>query len=226
MTNMHKLSIGILSLALILFGATQITSGVVSLKQVAASPTLTPSNGKIVVFVPGLGLNGSDYQTTIDAIKAKGYTVKVYEPIDQDPSDYNRIVRSWVYGIESVAQKDNVIVVGHSIGGAAAVSYCATHKQCKAGINLDGGPAKYEKLSVPFLYVQGGTGRYCDKQCLDGRSLMEKITKNSKTKIVKIPAIKHMNFTDLRTPDLYAQDLLSLTDGRTEIHAAITGFLK
>lgn len=46
-------------------------------------------------------------------------------------------------------------IVGHSLGGAVAVHFCANESACQAVVNLDGngfGPAMYQGLDVPFLH--------------------------------------------------------------------------
>jgi hypothetical protein len=45
---------------------------------------------------------------------------------------------------------------GHSVGGTAALAFCAAHAQCRAGINIDGylmGPVVRTGLDKPFLFV-------------------------------------------------------------------------
>jgi hypothetical protein len=118
-----------------------------------------------------------------------------------------------------------VILIGHSVGGAVATDFCSSDKRCVKGINLDGGSVDKKILSIPFLYIQAGIGSYCEEECLQGRKLMEEITKESHTTIVRLPEIKHYNFTDIRTPEIYEKDLLSQKDGRAEINQAITTFL-
>lgn len=178
-----------------------------------------------ILFIPGLDLEAKDYETLQNSLKDEGYTVLSYEPNYHNPSDDAEMVVQWAQEVGKFIGKQRVIVIGHSVGGATAAYFCATDDRCIAGINLDGGPAFDKKIPVPFLYLQGEVGNYCDQECLEGRQLMEKITKQSGTKMTRIPDIKHYNFTDLRTKKLYDQDYLGVRDGREEIVEEIKKFL-
>ena len=186
---------------------------------------MTNTVKKTILFIPGLGLTPSNYATLITNLKKDHYTVITYTSPDTTTTNYQATVNKWTQAISPLIGKQNVIVIGHSVGGAVAAHFCAEDKRCIAGIDLDGGAAYAERIPVPFLYIQGDLGSYCDTQCVQGRTLMELITKNSKTQIIHITGIKHFNFTDLRTEKLKNADYLGPIDGRDIINKDIDNFL-
>ncbi len=179
----------------------------------------------IIVFVPGLGLQGNDYHYLIDHLTADHYQVLIYTSKDTTVKNYQTTVKKWTKDIDILIGNKRVIVIGHSVGGSVAAHFCSNDKRCIGGIDLDGSAAFDEKLSAPFLYIQADTGSYCDTPCFQGRALMEKITTQSKTLFVHIGGIKHFNFTDLRTTSLKNQDYLGPIDGRDIVFANIKVFL-
>lgn len=151
---------------------------------------------KTVIFVPGLGLHEQDYTTLRQRLQEDGYLVLSYNPKYSNEHDYGRMVDVWTRDVGKLARNRKVIVVGHSVGGAVAVHFCATDTRCIAGVNMDGSPSQYEKLSVPFLYLQADVGKYCEQDCMDGRKLMETIAFDSGSDVVRLPGMKHFNFVD------------------------------
>jgi len=189
----------------------------------AYHPSSAPKN--TILFIPGLGLKPSNYATLITHLTNDRYTVITYTSPDTTSKNYQATVNKWTQAISPLIGKQNVIVIGHSVGGAVAAHFCAEDKRCIAGIDLDGGAAYAERIPVPFLYIQADMGSYCDMQCVRGRALMELITKYSKTQIIHITGIKHFNFTDLRTEKLKNMDYLGSIDGRDIINKDIDDFL-
>lgn len=196
-----------------------ITGGLLALyviPRLIPASTFAPSTTPTIVFIPGLDLTPVDYTTILNNLSQE-YTIIEYNPTYKNTNNYLHMVNIWTQEIKNLVQDQKVIVIGHSVGGAAAVQFCAIHQQCIAGINMDGSPAEYRKLSVPFLYLQAETGQYCDQECVDGRLLMQQITNDSHTQIIKIDKIKHFNFTDAAinpSPELLKQDYLGSIDGK------------
>jgi hypothetical protein len=172
---------------------------------------------KTVIFVSGLGLHSQDYITIVSSLRDNGYTVLLYNPKYKNTDDYGQMIDVWTRGVGRLAGNKKVIVLGHSVGGGAAVHFCATDKRCIAGVNMDGSPSKYEKLSVPFLYLQAEPGRYCEQDCLNARKLMEKIAADSGSEVIKLRDIKHFNFVDAALKpdkDLISGDYVGTVDGK------------
>ncbi len=178
-----------------------------------------------ILFIPGLGLHATDYHTLLINLQKDGYKVIVYTPKDSNAADYQKLVKDWTNGIGKQIGNQKVIVIGHSVGGSTAAYFCSFDPRCVAGINLDGGAVFNNKISVPFLYIQAELGNYCDQQCIQGRKLMESITKQSGTQFIYISGIKHYNFTDIRTQAIKDKDYLGTIDGRNIIYANIHSFL-
>lgn len=154
----------------------------------AAKPDTRPT----IVFVSGLGYPSSKYANITNNLTKQGYKVIGYTGSYSDTSNYDRLINVWTRDVEKLVGTKKVIVIGHSVGGGVAVRYCATHKDtCLAGVNMDGSPAKKETLTQPFLYLQADTGKYCDAECEQGRTLM-----TSMVKPIHITGIRHLNFTD------------------------------
>ena len=160
--------------------------------------TVIAADKPLVVIIPGYGSNltPDSYSYLINNLTQHGYAVIKYYPKFENISNYNNLVNQWSLGVGSLIGNHKVIVIGHSVGGAVAFHFCAIDKRCIGVINMDGGLEQYEKISVPTLYLQGGVGVYCDKECISGRTLTEKITKDAKGKEVSLPDLRHFNFTD------------------------------
>lgn len=191
---------------------------------VSPIPDPTPGTAPLVIFVPGLNLHASDYQAIISILKDNGYAVRVYEPTFQDPTNYPLIVHTWENGMQKLIGEQQVYVIGHSIGGAVAVDYCAHNKQCLAGVNMDGTPLGYVKMPVPFLYLQADAGRYCTKECQQGRLVMSRITSPT-----QLHNLKHYNFTDAAlalSPQLHMQDYLGGIDGKVGLEEIDTNLVQ
>lgn len=170
-----------------------------------------------IIFIPGLGLQAQDYTMLLSHFNEEGYSLIEYIPKEKKTDNYQEMVTDWTQDIKKLAGNKKVIVIGHSVGGAVAAHFCSIDKRCIAGVNMDGTPAFYEKIPVPFLYLQADVGRYCDQQCLHGRSVMEQITKDSQTEKIQLPGMKHYNFTDDALGyNLYlrAEDYLGSIDGK------------
>lgn len=179
-----------------------------------------------VIFITGFQVRAPEYQYLISHLEADHYQVITYSSPDTTISNYQQTVIHWTNDVSTVIGNRKVIVIGHSVGGSVATHFCSYDKRCIRGIDMDGGAAFADKLSVPFLYIQADISNYCDKQCIQGRQLMEKIAKQPGVTMVHISGIKHYNFTDLRTDDLRQQDQLGSIDGRDSIYATIKAFLE
>jgi len=151
-----------------------------------------------VIIVPGYGFNltPDDYSYIINDLSLRGYTVKKYYPSFNDISNYQKLIEAWSAGIGALSDNKKVIVIGHSVGGAVAMHFCATDRRCVAEVNLDGGPIQNLPIPVPNLYIQGEIGEYCDSSCIAGRKLAELITAESRGNKIFLPNLKHMDFTD------------------------------
>lgn len=206
---------------MVVFGFVSLFNNIANTKQVIAQ-----EQKATILFIPGLNLQGKDYQTLLTKLGNDHYRVIVYVPRDTNVSDYQTIVREWTKGIGEQIGNKKVIVIGHSIGGSVAAYFCAIDTRCVAGVNMDGAAAFDKKIPVPFLYLQADMGSYCDTQCVTGRSLMEKVAIQSRSSFIHIVGIKHYNFTDLRTQQLRNEDYLGPQDGREFVYANIKAFLK
>lgn len=192
---------------------------------VTPTPVVSGSTKPVIVIVPGYGFNltPDSYSYIISDLTNKGYTVVKYYPTYTDISNYSNLVNVWSNGVISLIGTRRAIVIGHSVGGAVAVHVCATNNHCVGSVNLDGGPAQYEKIPVANLYLQGEVGNYCDQGCIDGRNLATTITTDSKGTKVFLVGLKHMNFTDYALhqsnyPDIVAQGYFGSIDPQTGLN--------
>lgn len=187
----------------------------------ALTPAPTPKTTVIVVPGYGSNLTPDSYSFVIDTLLIHGYTVLKYYPTYTDISNYARLVNVWSQGVGRLAGRKRVIVLGHSVGGAVAVHFCASDPRCIASINMDGGPAQNETIPVPNLYLEGEAGSYCDQECANRRRLADQITGTSYGKIVFIQGLKHMNFTNYALnppPDLVEHGYFGIINAQTGLN--------
>src|SRR5438552_4177051 len=90
----------------------------------------------LIVFVPGLGLQGKDYHYLISHLDADHYHVIIFNSKDTTVKEYQKTVDKWTKAIGVLIGNKKAIVIGHSVGGAVAVHFCSTDIRCVAGINL------------------------------------------------------------------------------------------
>lgn len=129
-------------------------------------------------------------------------------------------------GIAAATDFERVGVIGFSLGGATATSFCAQNPICKAGVNLDGylfGDMRGKPLSTPFLFFYSAGN--------DGMNDFYYRETAGPAYRVSVPGSMHINFTDfsLAGPYLRALNVTGATDGRAFIdimRAAVGGFFE
>jgi dienelactone hydrolase len=90
-------------------------------------------------------------------------------------------------------------VMGHSLGGAAALQTCRSNSSIRAGINLDGpcdeDPSKKETITQPFLTVVAGSEDFSQRRgWRDGHPIYPKHELASEC---TIPNARHPDFTSM-----------------------------
>jgi hypothetical protein len=119
---------------------------------------------------------------------------------------------------------------GHSLGGATALSACASNNRCRAAANLDGTPYGAGSLlrdgsPKPYMYVASETpASHCDPECEEGDLWTREIYERSKGDAyhLTLRGSRHFDFSDyavLFSPVLRTRGLLGPIDGRLALHA-------
>lgn len=110
----------------------------------------------------------------------------------------------------------NVGVFGHSLGGAAALQFCHDHKQCRAGVDIDGAPlgsAVTDGVKQPFLFLLSDHGREPKSETApveaDLHSIYDRIRDDQRLWI-KIRGGGHFGFVDLTPIPLGIAHLLNV----------------
>lgn len=95
---------------------------------------------------------------------------------------------------------DQVGVLGHSFGGAAAAEVCRQDARCKAGADVDGtlfGPVSQGGLKQPFLFVNHDPAAPCDASCQQGDADQQRVFQQlAEGYRVTVMGTRHFNFTD------------------------------
>jgi hypothetical protein len=135
-----------------------------------ANAPMAQGTHPLVIFAPGAAMGGRDYRLFVEALAARGLAVTVLRPLGSPGASDARygeaaneiaaalaVLRTAPAG-ESDRRIDarRPVLVGHSLGGAAAVLAGARTGACAANIDGDFGGASAEALlRVPVLYVIG-----------------------------------------------------------------------
>jgi hypothetical protein len=144
---------------------------------------------------------------------------------EADISDFIQGLSSGDAGAHAIAQItdfERVGLIGFSLGGATATSFCSHNPICDAGVNLDGylfGDVREEALNVPFLFMNSSSNAGMnDFYFLEAKAATYRVT---------IPASEHINFTDftLAGPYMRALNATGAVDGHwfDEANRAVVG---
>lgn len=124
----------------------------------------------LIIFAPGAAMGGRDYRLFAEALAARGHAVIVLRPSGSpavsderysEAADEIAAAVAAVRSMTSLKRKDQIdasrpVLVGHSLGGAAAVLAAAQTGACAINIDGDFGGATAEAVpSEPLLYVIG-----------------------------------------------------------------------
>ena len=95
-----------------------------------------------------------------------------------------------------------VALLGHSLGGAAALNACALDRRCRAAVNLDGdlyGDATHLSIPHPVLLIVGKDGGCDNAICSAAQRERERYFARSPqtSRTVIIRGAGHFNFSDL-----------------------------
>lgn len=126
----------------------------------------------VVIFSHGFGVNPTHYQPLLEEIASHGYLVlslnhpssSGYAPFSKEPlvEDYERLTYAQADNIrfvidrlrngkfKSLALPGQIILAGHSLGGAASILVSRTDPQIKRCINIDGS-LKGDKATSPLI---------------------------------------------------------------------------
>lgn len=124
----------------------------------------------LIVFTPGAAMGGRDYRLFVEALAARSYAVLVLRPTGSPRATEERYgeaaseIVAALAALRGVAGGDGEggidtarpVLVGHSLGGAAAVLSATRTGAC--AVNLDGdfgGATARPAPAVPLLYVIG-----------------------------------------------------------------------
>ena len=181
------------------------------------------SDKPLIVFIPGLGYTPEDYTYILDSLRKEHYVVVGFNPEYEIEGDKEVIIDAWNQQLRQTIGDEDVIVIGHSIGGETAIAFCSTSPHCLAGISLDGGANTIYDISVPFLYIQAQSGSYCDNECEEGREQMQATIEKSQGSMVVMNSIKHYNFLDHPTVEMIQDgDATPKSDHKTIISYIIS----
>jgi len=124
----------------------------------------------LVIFTPGAALGSRDYRALIAEIASHGFVVAAQNPHGSPAASEERyaqaaeeivaVARSLGDGAEPAPAFDRncILLVGHSLGGAASVLALGKAPAFVAAVNLDGdyaGAARTAAPARPILYVTG-----------------------------------------------------------------------
>ena len=114
--------------------------------------------------------------------------------------------------------------MGHSHGGAVVTEYCATHDNCKAGVNLDGWTKTVnttQGFDTPFMFLVNEKG-------MDGINELFENMNPATTKKIEIGGAWHAAFSDyilVKKPLLYiVKTFKEAEDVRNEINNYLVSF--
>lgn len=182
-----------------------------------ASWNAMPSKGRfpVLVFTPGAGMGARDYRLLLEEITSQGYVVAALNPLGSPPVSEARYseaadelsrATAAVRDMASTAPWADVIdtgrvgLIGHSIGGAAAVLALSRTPSALAAVNLDGdfsAAANAPAPSRPVLYIAGLTDG--ERQASrDRRGALWKTVSNGNAQAIalQIPTLRHFDFAD------------------------------
>jgi pimeloyl-ACP methyl ester carboxylesterase len=118
----------------------------------------------LVIFAPGAAMGGRDYRLFAEALAARGLAVAVLRPTGSPGASddrYGEAAGEIAAALAALRGKSGIdaarpVLVGHSLGGAAAVLAAARTGACAANIDGDFGGATAQAVpGAPVLYVIG-----------------------------------------------------------------------
>lgn len=185
-------------------------AGILAQAVTAARRGAAPATGRfpLVVFQPGASMGGGDYRLLIEDVASRGYVVLVLNPEGSPPVSGGRYRQAAAELVEAVAlarsgavagiEGDRVAVIGHSLGGAAAVMALADLPGAVA-VNLDGdynGPTRIP-ADGRVLYLLGRTEGEADRS-RDRRARVwrEAAQGASDAVALQVPDVRHFDFAD------------------------------
>lgn len=136
-----------------------------------AVPDVMRADGthSLLIFVPGAGLGGRDYRLFVEALAAQGHAVAVLRPLGSPGASaerYSEAAREIAAALDELRKMPDLqqgearidatrpVLIGHSLGGAAAVLAAAQTGVCAVNIDGDfGGESVAAAPTDPVLYI-------------------------------------------------------------------------
>lgn len=158
----------------------------------------------LLVFAPGWYLTGQDYRVLCEHIASHGYVVAAISDLPDAGSHppYAKTAEA-ILSVQlekSLRSHAPVGVMGHSVGGAAAVLAASRIPTIHAVVNLDGDyadDALTARPKQPLLHVRSVTpGEPADSVARRERDWKTVSHASSQPKLETLPTFRHLNFLD------------------------------
>jgi pimeloyl-ACP methyl ester carboxylesterase len=110
--------------------------------------------GKTVLFLHGGGVNALSYKRTLDSLSAEYLIIAPDLPcfgkssVPADPTDYSAILKKFI----SSYVTENIAVVGHSLGGFAALELASTVQNISRLVLIDSAGLSPDLSRSEFFY--------------------------------------------------------------------------
>jgi dienelactone hydrolase len=176
----------------------------------APAETLAP----LLVFSPGAGLGARAYLTVIETLASRGYAVVALNPTESPAASEERYREAAdEIGVAVDAARalsaqpfwgghvdpSRVGLIGHSLGGAAAVLAMST-AHAQAAVNLDGDYIGAARVNAPRGAILQLVGEYRDESPVtqERRAADWKLVAghNSSARAYQLRGFRHLTFTD------------------------------
>lgn len=177
-----------------------------------------PSKGSfpVVIFAPGAGVGSRAYLRLIEDLASHGYVVATIHPqVSPRANDarYRSAAQEFRLAASALERASRIepwqgaldlsrmALVGHSLGGAAAVRALALVPEAAAAANLDGdfgGVTRQNARSRPILYVVGCDDRGGERTRQRRRHDWQVVADgNTDAMAIALPGIRHFGFSDV-----------------------------
>ncbi|MDV6329224.1 alpha/beta fold hydrolase [Asticcacaulis sp. 201] len=169
----------------------------------------------VIVFAPGWHMMAQDYRAVLEDIASRGYVIVALErlPESQTPP-YTATARALTEGralaasvaadrldwLNTAIDSQKVVLMGHSVGGAAAVLAASADSTVKGAVNLDGDyadEAASARPTVPMLYMLSYAPDEAASSVARRAEAWRRVkAKSSAPLALQIQGFRHLNFLD------------------------------